>query len=56
MMDKLAYSINETADLLSVGRTSVYKFLDEGLLESFKLGRRTLIKAESIKRLVDEQS
>lgn len=51
-MEKLAYSINETARILSLGRTSIYAMLANGRLESFKLGRRTLIKAESITRLV----
>jgi len=52
-MEKLAYSINETARTLSLGRTSVYAMIADGRLEAFKLGRRTLIKAESIRRLVD---
>lgn len=51
-MEKLAYSINETARALSLGRTSVYSMIADGRLEAFKLGRRTLIRAESIKRLV----
>src|SRR4051794_20335615 len=54
-MEKLAYSINETACTLSLGRTSVYAMIAEGRLEAFKLGRRTLIRADSIKRLVDGQ-
>lgn len=54
-MEKLAYGINETAHVLGVGRTSVYAMIADGRLEAFKLGRRTLIKAASIKRLVDGQ-
>jgi excisionase family DNA binding protein len=54
-MDRLAYSINETARTLSLGRTSIYAMIADGRLASFKLGRRTLIKAESIQRLVAEQ-
>ena len=52
-MEKLAYSINETARALSMGRTSIYAMIADGRLEAFKLGRRTLIKAESIRRLVE---
>jgi excisionase family DNA binding protein len=51
-MEPIALSINDTAKSLSVGRTSVYALISEGRLETFKLGRRTLIKAESIRRLV----
>ena len=53
-MDRLAYSINETARTLSMGRTSIYAMIADGRLEAFKLGRRTLIRAESIKRLIAE--
>lgn len=51
-MEKLAYSINETAQALSLGRTSIYAMIGDGRLEAFKLGRRTLIKADSVRRLV----
>lgn len=52
-MEKLAYSINETARALSLGRTSIYSMIADGRLEAFKLGRRTLIKAQSIRRLIE---
>ena len=54
-MEKLAYSINDTARTLSLGRTSIYAMIADGRLEAFKLGRRTLIKAESVRRLVAGQ-
>ena len=54
-MEKLAYSINETAQTLSLGRTSIYAMIGDGRLEAFKLGRRRLVKAESIRRLVEAQ-
>ena len=54
-MERLAYSINETAQTLSLGRTSVYAMIADGRLVAFKLGRRTLIKADSIQRLVAGQ-
>lgn len=55
-MDKLAYSITETAKALSLGRTSVYALIAEGRLETFKLGSRRLVKADSVRRLVDGQA
>lgn len=54
-MERLAYSIIETALMLSLGRTSVYSLIADGRLDAFKLGRRTLIRADSIKRLIEEQ-
>ena len=55
-MEQLAYSINDTAKALSLGRTSIYALIGDGRLETFKLGRRTLIKADSIRRLIDNQA
>lgn len=55
-MEKLAYSINETARALCLGRTSIYAMIADRRLEAFKLGRRTLIKAESVRRLIDGQA
>jgi excisionase family DNA binding protein len=54
-MEPLALSINDTAKALSLGRTSIYALISDGRLEAFKLGRRTLVKAESINRLVKGQ-
>jgi excisionase family DNA binding protein len=51
-MEPLALSINDTAKALSLGRTSIYAMIADGRLEAFKLGRRTLIRMESIRRLV----
>ncbi len=52
-MQPIVTSINEAAKALSLGRTSIYALIREGRLEAVKMGRRTLIKVESIRRLVD---
>ncbi len=52
-MDKLAYSINETAKVLSLGRTSIYALIAEGRLATVKLGTRRLVKADSVRQLVE---
>jgi excisionase family DNA binding protein len=54
-MEALAVSINDAAKALGLGRTSIYAMIGDGRLEAFKLGRRTLVKAASIRRLVAEQ-
>jgi excisionase family DNA binding protein len=51
-MEPLAISIKETAKTLSLGRTSIYALIAKGRLEAFKVGRRTLVRVESIQRLV----
>ncbi|WP_420607571.1 helix-turn-helix domain-containing protein [Novosphingopyxis sp.] len=50
-MEPLAISINETAKALGIGRSSVYELLKSGKLDAFKIGRRTLLTTESVKRL-----
>ena len=55
-MEPLAVSINDASKALSLGRTSIYAMIGDGRLDAFKLGRRTLIRAESVRRLVDGQA
>jgi excisionase family DNA binding protein len=54
-MEPIAISINDTAKALGLGRTSIYAMIADGRLEAFKLGRRRLVKAESIRRLIAAQ-
>jgi excisionase family DNA binding protein len=51
-MEVLAVSINDAAKALGLGRTSIYAMITDGRLEAFKLGRRRLVKVDSIRRLV----
>tara|TARA_R110000868_G_scaffold202806_3_gene450642 strand:+ start:8685 stop:8852 length:168 start_codon:yes stop_codon:yes gene_type:complete len=53
-MEIIATSVKDAAKALSLGRTSIYSLIRDGRLETVKLGRRTLIKVESIRRLIDE--
>ncbi len=38
-MNKLLLTTDEAADLLGVGRTTVYELLNAGLVESVRIGR-----------------
>lgn len=49
-------SISEAAKALSLGRTSIYGLINTGRLETIKIGRRRLIKVESIRRLLDAKT
>ncbi len=52
-MDILAVSVNEAARVLGIGRTSLYSMIRDGRVEALKLGRRTLIKTASLRRVID---
>jgi Helix-turn-helix domain len=47
-LTKAAYSVNETLNILSIGRTSLYMLVKRGDLNPAKLGRKTLFTAVDI--------
>ncbi len=47
-MLKAAYSVKETLELLSIGRTSLYALVKSGELNPVKLGRKTLFLAHDL--------
>lgn len=55
-MEKFAYSVDETREALSLGRTKIFELISAGTLRTFKVGRRTLIKADSIRELVRDEA
>jgi hypothetical protein len=52
MPELLTLSITDTAKSLSVGRSTIYEFINAGDLHAIKLGRRTLVTVSSIKALI----
>jgi excisionase family DNA binding protein len=51
-MEPIAVSVRDAAKALSLGRTSIYAMIGDGRLDSFKVGRRTLITMSSIRGVV----
>jgi excisionase family DNA binding protein len=43
-------SINEAADALGIGRSTLYQEIDAGNLRSLKVGRRRLVPSSAIAR------
>lgn len=48
-----AFTVDETAFALHVGRVTVYKLLNEGRLRRVKIGTRTVIPRSEIDRLLN---
>jgi excisionase family DNA binding protein len=49
---KATYGVRETLDLLSIGRTSLYKAIARGDIEPVKLGKKTLFRAADLAAFV----
>jgi excisionase family DNA binding protein len=46
-------SVKETCVLLGISRTSLYRYVERGLLPQLKIGSRVLIPREGINNLID---
>lgn len=53
-MESLTVTIAGARKALGLGNTKIYELIGEGKLKTIKIGRRTLVKTESIRALVDE--
>lgn len=45
---EVAYGVNETAELLSIGRTTLYSLVKSGSLPACKIGRKTVFRLSDI--------
>lgn len=52
----LCVTIDETADMLSIGRTAVYQLIADGEIEAIKLGKSTRVTIASLDRLLESRS
>lgn len=50
----LLLSVADTSRKLGIGKTRLYQTLREGRLSSLRIGRKRLITAESVERLIVE--
>ncbi len=51
--DKLAYSVDDVAELLSIGRTKAVALVSSGEIASIKLGGRRLIPRQDLQTFVE---
>ena len=52
-MDRLTYTVTETAVLLGISRTTAYECVRRGEIPSLTLGRRVVISRVALERLLD---
>ena len=45
----LAVSVEDAAKLIGIGRTEIYKAIKQGSLASLKIGKRRLIRVETLR-------
>ena len=50
---RLAYSVEEAADLLGIGRTVMFHLVTAGEVGSFKIGRRRLVPRDAIDSYIE---
>ena len=56
LLPRLLYSRREAIDILGIGLTTLDTLLREGDLTRIKIGRRSLVTNESIRRYIADQS
>ncbi len=54
--DPLCYSIKDACHVSSIGRTRLYGLIAEGKLQARKVGKRTLIPADSLRALISGEA
>jgi excisionase family DNA binding protein len=51
----IAVSVDEAAQIIGIGRTSIYARINDGTLATVKTGRRTLITSQSILEMTNQR-
>ncbi len=51
-MQNILLTLDEAANLLSIGKTKLYSEISNGNIAATKLGRRTLVKRENLDEYV----
>lgn len=54
MMEKIAYSMKEAVEVTGIGRTTLYSHIADGNLKAVRVGGRTIIPADELRRFVNE--
>ncbi|KXK09308.1 MAG: Helix-turn-helix domain protein [candidate division WS6 bacterium OLB21] len=52
-MEDKYYTIKEVAEIFKVAYLTVYRWIVQGKLEAYKIGKKYMIKEEDIQKLLD---
>lgn len=52
----LSYSVKDAATAIGISKTTVWRLIASGEIQTFKLGCRTLIRADQLQALIDRHS
>ena len=52
-MQKLAVPVKEALEMSSLGKTKLYELINSGALDSVTVGRKRLIKVDSLRALLE---
>lgn len=55
-LTRMTYRIDEVAEMLGLGRTTIFKLLEQGELRRVKVGARTLILASDVDALIQRRA
>ena len=54
MNERLAYPISDASSQLGISRSALYALEKEGQITFTKIGRRSVVRAEELKRFLDD--
>ncbi|AQR60830.1 hypothetical protein BZG35_03545 [Brevundimonas sp. LM2] len=55
LQNKIAYSVDEFAKVLSLGKSTVWRLIKDGDVRAKKIGGRTLIPADQVDRVLSRR-
>jgi len=56
MDSRYLFSISQTAEALSIGRSKTYDLISQGRLLTVTIGRRRLVKADSVRAIANGEN
>lgn len=51
-MTRMLYPVTDAAEVLGIGRSTLYELIASGELHTLKIGRRTLLSEDELRRYV----